>query len=165
VSDGFRPQGAFQTPGSVASTLTGVIRLPSTQIRYGRVARSAKKPAVGWVRSQKPVLDTDTIKKYLILLGFFFEDDGGSVSPLGPSPAGRRTEACDAGYGPAIAPFRDGLLAKVGLPADFNPALTKRLGTRIVQALAGQLGAELTRQESTGGTHLTLVVPLHAAAN
>ena len=51
----------------------------------------------------------------------------------------------------------------VGLPADFNPALTKRLGTRIVQALAGQLGAELTRQESTGGTHLTLVVPLHAA--
>ena len=53
----------------------------------------------------------------------------------------------------------------VGLPADFNPALTKRLGTRIVQALAGQLGAELTRQESTRGTHLTLVVPVHAAAN
>jgi two-component sensor histidine kinase len=53
----------------------------------------------------------------------------------------------------------------VGLPTDFNPALTKRLGTRIVQALAGQLGAELTRQESTRGTHLTLVVPLHAAAN
>jgi two-component sensor histidine kinase len=53
----------------------------------------------------------------------------------------------------------------VGLPTDFNPALTKRLGTRIVQALAGQLGAELSRQQSTGGTHLTLVVPLHAAAN
>ena len=53
----------------------------------------------------------------------------------------------------------------VGLPTDFNPALTKRLGTRIVQALAGQLGAELTRQESTGGTHIMLVVPLHAAAN
>jgi two-component sensor histidine kinase len=53
----------------------------------------------------------------------------------------------------------------VGLPTDFNPALTKRLGTRIVQALAGQLGAELTRQQSTGGTHLTVVVPLHAAAN
>src|SRR4249919_3914161 len=51
----------------------------------------------------------------------------------------------------------------VGLPTDFNPALTKRLGTRIVQALAGQLGAELTRQQSTGGTHLMLVVPLHAA--
>ena len=53
----------------------------------------------------------------------------------------------------------------VGLPADFNPALTKRLGTRIVQALAGQLRAELTRQELTGGTHIMLVVPLHAAAN
>jgi two-component sensor histidine kinase len=53
----------------------------------------------------------------------------------------------------------------VGLPIDFNPALTKRLGTRIVQALAGQLGAELTRQEATAGTHVTLVVPLHAAAN
>jgi two-component sensor histidine kinase len=53
----------------------------------------------------------------------------------------------------------------VGLPTDFNPAFTKRLGTRIVQALAGQLGAALTRQESTGGTHLRLVVPLHTAAS
>ncbi len=53
----------------------------------------------------------------------------------------------------------------VGLPTDFDPALTKRLGTRIVQALAGQLGGELTRQQSTGGTHLTLVVPLHVVAN
>jgi two-component sensor histidine kinase len=52
----------------------------------------------------------------------------------------------------------------VGLPADFNPALTKRLGTRIVQPLAGQLKAELTRRESTVGTHYTLVVPLHVAA-
>ncbi|WP_291853969.1 histidine kinase dimerization/phosphoacceptor domain -containing protein [Bradyrhizobium sp.] len=53
----------------------------------------------------------------------------------------------------------------VGLPTDFDPALTKRLGTRIVRALAGQLGGELTRQQSTGGTHLTLVVPLHVVAN
>jgi two-component sensor histidine kinase len=52
----------------------------------------------------------------------------------------------------------------VGLPSDFNPALSKRLGTRIVQALAGQLGAELKRQESTRGTHYLLVVPLHVAA-
>jgi two-component sensor histidine kinase len=52
----------------------------------------------------------------------------------------------------------------VGLPTDFNPALTKRLGTRIVQALAGQLEAELTRQESTLGTHYLPVVPLHVAA-
>ena len=53
----------------------------------------------------------------------------------------------------------------VGLPNDFNPALSKRLGTRIALGLAGQLGGELTRQASTRGTHLTLVVPLHAAAN
>ena len=39
----------------------------------------------------------------------------------------------------------------VGLPSDFNPARSKRLGTRIVQALAGQLGAELTRQEFDQG--------------
>jgi len=53
----------------------------------------------------------------------------------------------------------------VGLPPDFDPALTKRLGTRIAQALAGQLGAELTRQKSTKGTHFKLVVPLRGAAN
>jgi two-component sensor histidine kinase len=53
----------------------------------------------------------------------------------------------------------------VGLPTDFNPALSKRLGTRIALGLAGQLGAELTRQKPTKGTHFTLVVPLHAAAN
>jgi two-component sensor histidine kinase len=52
----------------------------------------------------------------------------------------------------------------VGMPSDFNPALSKRLGTRIVRALTGQLGAELTRQDSTVGTHYTLVVPLHVAA-
>ncbi|HLG83625.1 MAG TPA: histidine kinase dimerization/phosphoacceptor domain -containing protein [Bradyrhizobium sp.] len=53
----------------------------------------------------------------------------------------------------------------VGLPGDFNPALSKRLGTRIALGLAGQLGGELTRQAPTRGTHLTLVVPLHAAAD
>ena len=53
----------------------------------------------------------------------------------------------------------------IGLPADFDPALSKRLGTRIALGLAGQLGAELTRQKTTKGTHFTLVVPLHAAAN
>ena len=52
----------------------------------------------------------------------------------------------------------------VGLPIGFDPALTKRLGTRIVQALAGQLGAKLTKQESKVGTHYVLVVPLHVAA-
>jgi two-component sensor histidine kinase len=53
----------------------------------------------------------------------------------------------------------------IGLPADFDPALSKRLGTRIALGLAGQLGAELTRQKTTKGTHFTLVVPLHAAAD
>jgi two-component sensor histidine kinase len=53
----------------------------------------------------------------------------------------------------------------IGLPADFDPALSKRLGTRIALGLAGQLGAELTRQKTTKGAHFTLVVPLHAAAN
>jgi two-component sensor histidine kinase len=52
----------------------------------------------------------------------------------------------------------------VGLPADFNPARSKRLGTRIVRALAGQLGAELIKQESTIGTHYRLLVPLHFSA-
>jgi two-component sensor histidine kinase len=53
----------------------------------------------------------------------------------------------------------------VGLPSDFDPALSKRLGTRIVQGLSTQLGAELTRQQSTGGAHLTLLVPLQAATH
>jgi len=51
----------------------------------------------------------------------------------------------------------------IGLPPDFDPALSKRLGTRIVQALAGQLGAGLTRMASTVGTHHRLLVPLDGA--
>jgi two-component sensor histidine kinase len=53
----------------------------------------------------------------------------------------------------------------IGLPADFDPALSKRLGTRIALGLAGQLGAELIRQKSSKGAHFTFVVPLHAATN
>jgi len=53
----------------------------------------------------------------------------------------------------------------VGLTADFDPALSKRLGTRIALGLAGQLGANLTRQKPTKGAHFTLNVPLHTAAN
>ncbi|TPQ33611.1 histidine kinase [Bradyrhizobium guangdongense] len=49
----------------------------------------------------------------------------------------------------------------VGFPGDFDPARSKRLGTRIVHALAGQLGAELVKQETTVGTHYRLVAPLH----
>ena len=53
----------------------------------------------------------------------------------------------------------------IGLPADFDPALSKRLGNRIALGLAGQLGAELIRQKSNKGAHFTFVVPLHAATN
>ncbi len=52
----------------------------------------------------------------------------------------------------------------VGLPADFNPATSKRLGTRLVTALAKQLGAELTRPLSPTGTNFTLLVPMQPAA-
>jgi two-component sensor histidine kinase len=53
----------------------------------------------------------------------------------------------------------------IGLPADFDPALSKRLGTRIALGLAGQLGAELIRKKSNKGAHFTFVVPVHAATN
>jgi two-component sensor histidine kinase len=53
----------------------------------------------------------------------------------------------------------------IGLPGDFNPATSKRLGTRLVNAMAVQLGAELTRHTSKKGTHYTLHVPLQVAPN
>lgn len=53
----------------------------------------------------------------------------------------------------------------IGLPSDFNPAKSKRLGTRLVNAMAEQLGAELARPTSTRGTHYTLHVPLQLAPN
>jgi len=53
----------------------------------------------------------------------------------------------------------------IGLPADFDPALSKRLGTRIALGLAGQLGAELIRQKSNKGAHFTFVVPIQASTN
>ena len=52
----------------------------------------------------------------------------------------------------------------VGLPASFDPTTSKRLGARLVNALAKQLGAELTRPSSTNGTNFTLLVPLQPAA-
>jgi two-component sensor histidine kinase len=52
----------------------------------------------------------------------------------------------------------------VGLPASFDPTTSKRLGTRLVNALATQLGAELTRPPSASGAHLVLLVPLEPAA-
>jgi len=53
----------------------------------------------------------------------------------------------------------------IGLPRDFNPAISKRLGTRLVTAMAKQLGAELVRPTSTKGTQYALHVPLQAAPN
>lgn len=50
----------------------------------------------------------------------------------------------------------------VGLPADFNPATSKRLGTRLINALSKQLDAELTRPLSTTGTSFMLLVPLQS---
>ena len=47
-----------------------------------------------------------------------------------------------------------------GLPPGYDPTTSKRLGTRLVNALSKQLGAELTRPISPVGTNFTLLVPL-----
>lgn len=52
----------------------------------------------------------------------------------------------------------------VGLPAGFDATTSKRLGARLVNALAKQLGAELTRPASALGSHFMLLVPLQSAA-
>jgi two-component sensor histidine kinase len=52
----------------------------------------------------------------------------------------------------------------VGLPADFNPETSKRLGTRMVNALSKQLGGEVTRLKAPIGTNFTLVIPLGGPA-
>jgi len=52
----------------------------------------------------------------------------------------------------------------VGLPAGFDPLRSKRLGSRLINALAKQLGAELTRPVSAIGTNFLLLVPLGSAA-
>jgi two-component sensor histidine kinase len=48
----------------------------------------------------------------------------------------------------------------VGLPVDFDPASSKRLGTRLVNALSQQLKGELARPAASRGVGFTLVVPL-----
>ena len=53
----------------------------------------------------------------------------------------------------------------VGLPGGFDPGKTKRLGTRLVTALSGQLGAALTRPASNNGTRFELVVPIASTAS
>ena len=52
----------------------------------------------------------------------------------------------------------------VGLPAGFDPSTSKRLGSRLINALAKQLGAELTRPVSAIGTNFMLLIPLGSAA-
>jgi two-component sensor histidine kinase len=52
----------------------------------------------------------------------------------------------------------------VGLPAGFDPLTSKRLGSRLINALAKQLGAELTRPFSAVGTNFMLFIPLASAA-
>jgi two-component sensor histidine kinase len=50
-----------------------------------------------------------------------------------------------------------------GLPLGFDPTASKGLGTRLVNALSKQLGAELTRPMSPIGTDCELLVPLEPA--
>ena len=52
----------------------------------------------------------------------------------------------------------------VGLPAGFDPTKSKRLGTRLVTALAKQLDAELIRPVAAIGTNFTLLVPMDRGA-
>jgi two-component sensor histidine kinase len=52
-----------------------------------------------------------------------------------------------------------------GLPAGFDPGTSKRLGTRLVNALAKQLGADVTRPVAVHGTNFTLVIPLDTVAS
>jgi two-component sensor histidine kinase len=51
-----------------------------------------------------------------------------------------------------------------GLPAGFDPTTSKRLGSRLINALAKQLKAELTRPFSAIGINFTLLIPLDSAA-
>jgi two-component sensor histidine kinase len=51
----------------------------------------------------------------------------------------------------------------VGLPPGFDLAASKRLGTRLVNALSKQLGGELTRQPAPTGADFTLHIPLRSA--
>jgi len=48
----------------------------------------------------------------------------------------------------------------VGQPVDFDPATSKRLGTRLVTSLARQLRADFTRPKGAIGATFTLTVPL-----
>jgi two-component sensor histidine kinase len=48
----------------------------------------------------------------------------------------------------------------VGLPPGFDPQTSRRLGTRLVNALSNQLGSEMTRPIAAVGTNFTLLIPM-----
>jgi two-component sensor histidine kinase len=52
----------------------------------------------------------------------------------------------------------------VGLPAGFDPTTSKRLGSRLINALAKQAQAELTTPASAVGTNFVLLIPLDRGA-
>lgn len=51
----------------------------------------------------------------------------------------------------------------VGLSDAFSPPTSKGLGSRLINAMAKQLGAELTRPSSTTGANFTLFIPLRSS--
>ena len=53
----------------------------------------------------------------------------------------------------------------IGLPAEFDPATSKRLGMRLINALAKQLKAELSRSGTAIGTNFTLLIPVDTGDN
>ena len=53
----------------------------------------------------------------------------------------------------------------IGIPAGFDPTTSRRLGSRLINALAKQLGADLTQPSSAVGTNFTLLIPLTNAAS
>jgi two-component sensor histidine kinase len=52
----------------------------------------------------------------------------------------------------------------IGLPAGFDPTTSKRLGSRLINALTKQLGAESTRPFTAIGTNFTLLIPIDLMA-
>jgi two-component sensor histidine kinase len=53
----------------------------------------------------------------------------------------------------------------IGLPAEFDPATSKRLGMRLINALAKQLKAELSRSGTAIGTTFILLIPVDTDDN
>ena len=52
----------------------------------------------------------------------------------------------------------------VGMPASYDPATSKRLGTRLMTALSKQLHAEIARNSQSAGSNFTLLVPINPPA-